>query len=128
MTKVSMLSFVLLLMAVVMATVTSFRVDEGAPREFGKGDFFDRKYQSWLAKRGLGQPSSWGFGRPVGDHYRYFNWKNYFDNAISKRQLSFGPRSFGSYRTYFTDGLQDWKNTFRGNRKRDVLGEDDPMI
>ncbi|KAL8607826.1 hypothetical protein ACOMHN_005381 [Nucella lapillus] len=109
-----------LLLAVLTATTTSFRFNSGSSREFGKADFFNRKYQTWVGKRGLGQPS-YAFGRPVGDQYRLFNWKDYISRAMVKRHLSFGPRNFGNYRSYFTDGLQDWKNTFMATRKRQAL-------
>ncbi|KAL8598313.1 hypothetical protein ACOMHN_047634 [Nucella lapillus] len=108
------------LMAIVIATVTSF---EGLDEEdnmggFG-GDHFNRNYQSWLDKRGLGQTYG-GFGSPLGSENRYFNWKDYLANGISKRQLNYGPRNFGNFQKYFTDGLQNWKSTYTGIKKREA--------
>lgn len=83
--------------------------------------------QSWLDKRGLGQPSYGGFGRPLGDAYRYFNWKDYLAAGISKRQLNYGPRSFGNFQRYFTNGLQDWRSTYTGGmKKREAPKEPEP--
>ena len=83
--------------------------------------------QSWLDKRGLGLPSYGGFGRPLGDANRYFNWKDYLAAGISKRQLNYGPRSFGNFQRYFTNGLQDWRSTYTGGmKKREAPKETEP--
>lgn len=113
------LSFALLTVVVAMATAQAFGENNQIPN-FG-GKYFDRKYQNWLMdKRGLGEPEYYGFGRSLGDEDRFFNWRNFFANGISKRQLSTGPGRFGDYRRYFTNGLQDWRNTFNGMRKREA--------
>ncbi|KAK7089354.1 uncharacterized protein [Littorina saxatilis] len=118
------LSIVLFVMTAVIATVTSFgRINGNTLGGFGDGDNVDRKFQSWLDKRGFGQPSN-GFGGGVGNDYRYFNWKDYLANdGISKRQLNYGPRSFGNFQKYFTNGLQDWRSTYSGMKKREASKE-----
>ncbi|XP_076465241.1 uncharacterized protein LOC143297005 [Babylonia areolata] len=112
----------LVMAAVVIATVTSFGGDDNNMGG-GFGDYFNRKYQNWLDKRGLGQPSG-RFGGPLGSENRIFNWKSYLADGISKRQLNYGPRSFGNFQKYFTDGLQDWKSTYTGGiKKREAVKE-----
>ncbi|RUS87026.1 hypothetical protein EGW08_005179 [Elysia chlorotica] len=38
-------------------------------------------------------------------------------HSTDKRQLSYRQPSFGSFHNYFTDGLQDWRSTFKGNKR-----------
>ncbi|PVD30868.1 hypothetical protein C0Q70_10143 [Pomacea canaliculata] len=104
-----------------VTTVRAFGADQPQPvPDFGSR-YYDRKFQSWLMnKRGLGDADYEGFGRSFGDEDRFFNWRDYFANGVSKRQFSYTPGRFGSFRRLFTNGLQDWRNTFTNVKKRSV--------
>ncbi|KAK7465245.1 hypothetical protein BaRGS_00037582 [Batillaria attramentaria] len=123
------ISIALLFVAVAIATVAAFGEAENPDTQFG-GDYYDRKFQNWLFKRGLGSSNYAGFGSPLGEDGRFFNWRDFLTAAggdgISKRQLNYGPGRFGNFRRYFTNGLQDWRSTYTGMKKREATHEAQP--
>ena len=38
-------------------------------------------------------------------------------HSADKRQLSYRQPGFGSFHNYFTDGLQDWRSTYKGSKR-----------
>ncbi|GFO40830.1 hypothetical protein PoB_006733500 [Plakobranchus ocellatus] len=89
-------------------------------------------FQSWTewAKRMGPSGSRWGdFGTggfDLGNKQQFTDWQNMYQHSADKRQLGgFSPNSFGSFHQYFTDGLQDWRSTFKGNKRNVESGSGD---
>ena len=62
-----------------------------------------------------------GFG--WGNKQHYTDWRGNVQHSANKRQLGYTPHSFGSFHHYFTDGLQDWRSTFKGSKRSTDNGE-----
>lgn len=58
-------------------------------------------------------PSGFGWG----NKQQFTDWQSHFKHAADKRQLGNRPRDFGSFQNYFTNGLQDWRSTFKGSKR-----------
>uniref|UniRef100_A0A0B7A8G8 Uncharacterized protein n=1 Tax=Arion vulgaris TaxID=1028688 RepID=A0A0B7A8G8_9EUPU len=45
------------------------------------------------------------------------NTDDTLNNGITKRQLGSNNNRYDSFRRYFTDGLQDWRSTYKGTKR-----------
>lgn len=125
--------------AATMTTGMSFATDDDDENffedvGFRRGDYFNnRKFQNWLGKRGFpSDRTAFTFGSGLGDNRELLNWRQFLGASfgpVSKRQLGFGPRSFGNVHSLFTNGLQDWRKTFNGAvRKREAPTGQEPEM
>lgn len=76
-------------------------LDAGAP-----GNALFQNWQDWVSRMGPRKSLELS-GYRVGGNKDHF----------IKRQLGFMPGRYDSFRRYFTDGLQDWRSTFKGVKR-----------
>uniref|UniRef100_A0A0B7A393 Uncharacterized protein n=1 Tax=Arion vulgaris TaxID=1028688 RepID=A0A0B7A393_9EUPU len=69
------------------------------------GSVHFQDWQDWVKR--MGTEKSWAL-----NGYRFGN-----KDRFIKRQLGFSPDRYGSFSRYFTDGLQDWRSTFRSVKR-----------
>ncbi|GFS12871.1 hypothetical protein ElyMa_001382900 [Elysia marginata] len=82
-----------------------------------------QNWNEWVKRFGPSTSSGgqWGGFGPGGfgwnNKQQFTDWQSHYKHAAKKRQLGSRPRSFGSFQNYFTNGLQDWRSTFKGTKR-----------
>lgn len=71
----------------------------------GAGNAYFQNWQDWAKRMGPDRTSA----------LRSYKFGN--NDRFIKRQLGFSPERYGSFSRYFTDGLQDWRSTFKGIKR-----------
>ncbi|XP_067649901.1 uncharacterized protein [Haliotis asinina] len=114
----SWMAFTVVAVATLCVCVSGMGMGKSA-QSFGDGQNNDQRYQKWyewMVKRQLGS-NDLSFGRYLQDGGKFLDWGSVFDGGRGKRQLSGFPDKFGNYQRFFTNGLQDWKSTFNGEKR-----------
>ncbi|CAG5124208.1 unnamed protein product [Candidula unifasciata] len=71
----------------------------------GSGKAYFQDWQDWVKRMGPDKA------------YALNGYPSAKSDRFIKRQLGFSPERFGSFSRYFTDGLQDWRSTFKGMKR-----------